>query len=133
MFDQVLNTPKTSSKTFYFKAFSRFLTYTYFSYLLHDYPTASFGPLSRGQPHQSDVYHCMILCFDPEVKGSVVTRVGPMLGWAKQDLNRDLPDLNILPNSWPIFPETDCVGRGSNFSKKFIEIHHVVQKIWRFS
>ena len=45
--------------------------------LLFGFPTANFGPLSRGQPKPSEVNHCVMFIFDSKVTGSLVTRLGP--------------------------------------------------------
>ena len=48
-----------------------------FFQLLFGCPTANFGPLSRGQPHQPDVNHCILFLFDPKVSGTLVARLSP--------------------------------------------------------
>ena len=47
-------------------------------YMLFGCPTANFGSLPRGQPHELDVNHCVSdNSFDPRVTGRLVTRFGP--------------------------------------------------------
>ena len=42
---------------------------THFLKLLFDYSTVKFEPLSKRQPHLSDVNHCVFI-FDPKVPGA---------------------------------------------------------------
>ena len=46
-----------------------------FFYLLFGFPTANFGPLSRGQPHSSNVNHCS-LHFQPQGHREPRNKVG---------------------------------------------------------
>ena len=47
-----------------------------FFYLLLDYPTANMGLLSRAQPHQLNVNHCIFYSLvQPRVTGNLVTRL----------------------------------------------------------
>ena len=48
-------------------------------YLLFGCPIASFGPLSRGQPHSSDVNPCVSTNFESKVIRSLVMSLGPQV------------------------------------------------------
>ena len=51
---------------------------TVFFYLLFGCPTANFEPFSRGQPHKTNVNHCVFFnYFDARVTGSLVTKLVP--------------------------------------------------------